>query len=60
MLIITVSKQLGSLGTEITRGITETLHYRFIDKGSMGQALIDYGFTLPKANEYNEKAPTFW
>ena len=32
MSIITISRQLGSLGTEIARGVAEKLNYEYVDK----------------------------
>ncbi|MBP1715267.1 MAG: Cytidylate kinase-like family, partial [Deltaproteobacteria bacterium] len=37
MSMITISRQLGSLGTEIAREVAEKLNYEYVDKEKMGK-----------------------
>jgi cytidylate kinase len=39
MAVITVSRQLGSLGTEIAQKVAEVLQYEFVDKEKIGMTL---------------------
>lgn len=61
MAIITISRQLGSLGTEIATGLQEELHLREFDKESLEAKLIStYGLPEEKVERYDEKKPAFW
>ena len=60
MAIITVSRQLGSLGTDIARRLADDLGYDYLDKETFGKALGDYGFSGIKIEKYDEKKPALW
>jgi cytidylate kinase len=60
MCTITISKQLGSLGTRIARGVAEKIHYKYLDKDKLGEILTDYGFGTPGLEKFDEKKPPFW
>jgi len=60
MAIITISRQLGSLGTEIAQGAAEKLRYEYVDKKRIEQALSDYGILPPEVEKFDEKKPSFW
>jgi len=60
MSVITVSKQLGSLGTEIARAAADRLGYQYIDKERIEKALANYGVPVPAIEEFDEKTPPFW
>jgi cytidylate kinase len=58
---ITISKQLGTLGTEIARQVAEKLNYAFVDKKSLGKMLAaEFGFQNPDLEKFDEKKPPFW
>src|SRR5512138_2824372 len=60
MAIITVSRQVGSLGTEMAQGVAERLHYDYVDKEKIGKALAAYGLPEPDLEKFDEKKPPFW
>jgi len=60
MSVITVSRQLGSLGTEIAWKLAAVLHYEFIDKEGIGKALASYGIPEPDLEKFDEKKPPLW
>lgn len=60
MPIITISRQLGSLGNEISRGVAEKLNYEYVDKKRIEEALSAYGILAPEMEKYDEKKPSFW
>jgi cytidylate kinase len=60
MAIITISRQLGSLGTEIAQGAAEKLRYEYVDKKRIEQALSNYGVLPPEVEKFDEKKPSFW
>jgi len=60
MPVITISRQLGSLGTEIAQRVAEELHYDYMDKDKIARALTDYGIPGPEVDRFDEKKPPFW
>ena len=60
MSVITVSRQLGSLGTEIAQRAAEILQFDFIDKEKIGKALASYGFPELEVEKFDEKKPPLW
>ncbi len=60
MSMITISRQLGTLGTEIARGVAEKLNYEYVDKEKIGKILADFGFRAPEVEKFDEKKPPFW
>jgi cytidylate kinase len=60
MAVITVSRQIGSLGTEIARESARCLHYDYVDKEKMEKLLADSGFPEPEIRKFDEKKPPFW
>ncbi len=60
MAIVTVSRQLGSLGTDIAHRLAEELGYDCLDKDTFDKFLNDYGITKIKVDKYDEKKPSFW
>jgi cytidylate kinase len=60
MSVITVSRQLGSLGTEIAQKVGEILQYEFIDKEKIGKALASYGLPELELEKFDEKKPPLW
>ena len=60
MSVITISRQLGSLGTEIAQMVAEKLDYGYVDKDKIAQALADDGMPGPEVDKFDEKKPPFW
>jgi len=60
MSVITVSRQLGSWGTEIAQKVAETLQYEFVDKEKIAKALANYGLQEPELEKFDEKKPPLW
>jgi len=60
MSLITISRQLGSLGTEIAQAVGEKLNYEYVDKAKIEKALSDYGLYASVVEKFDEKKPHFW
>jgi len=60
MSTITISRQLGSLGTEIAREVADKLNYEYLDKEKIGQVVANFGFGMMEVEKFDEKKPPFW
>jgi cytidylate kinase len=61
MAIITISRQFGSLGTEIAKQLKEEMEFNYLDKESLEEELIKkYGIPEEDVERYDEKKPAFW
>ncbi len=60
MAIITISRQIGSLGDEIARATADKLGYAYIDRAQISESLSDHGFSLADIDRYDEKKPSVW
>ena len=60
MAVLTLSRQSGSYGTQISKTLAENLKYRFLDKESLEKALSTYGVPPASLEKYDEKRPSFW
>ena len=60
MSVITISRQLGSLGTEIAREVAAKLNYEYADKEMVGEIMAGYGIEAPEMDKFDEKKPSFW
>ncbi|KPK90150.1 MAG: hypothetical protein AMJ94_10170 [Deltaproteobacteria bacterium SM23_61] len=60
MAVITVSRQIGSLGTEIAQDSARQLQYDYVDKEQIEQLLKGFGFPGLKVEKFDEKKPPFW
>ena len=58
MAIITISRQIGSLGDEIAREIADKLGYERIEKAQIGAVLSEHGFSSADLEKYDEKNPS--
>jgi cytidylate kinase len=58
MAIITISRQLGSMGEDIARKVSEKMHYRILDKQALSSALSKYG--ISEIERYDEKQPSVY
>lgn len=60
MAIITLSRELGSLGTEIADTLSSRLGYSKLDKESLEVLLKKLGMTEPQFERDDERKPGFW
>jgi cytidylate kinase len=60
MAIITLSRELGSLGTKIADTLSDRLGYSKLDKESLEALLEESGMTESQFEKDDEKKPGFW
>ena len=60
MPVISISRQLGSLGTEIAQLLCKDLDCRCLDKESLEEAFGEYGIPKESLERFDEKKPGFW
>ena len=60
MSVITISRELGSLGNEIAKAVAENLHYQCADKELIWKLMLDYGMQLCDVQSIDEKIPPRW
>ncbi|MBN1197131.1 MAG: cytidylate kinase family protein [Candidatus Aminicenantes bacterium] len=60
MAIVTLSRSLGSLGTQMAEILQQRLDLPRLDKSSLESVFSDYGETLENLERYDEKRPSFW
>ncbi|MBT8334471.1 MAG: hypothetical protein HKP41_16210 [Desulfobacterales bacterium] len=60
MSIITISRQIGSLGDEIARATADKLGYKYIEKVQISEILSRLGFSISDIDKYDEKKPSLW
>jgi cytidylate kinase len=60
MAIITISRELGSLGTKIADMLSSSLGYSKLDKDSLEVLLKELGMTEKQFERDDEKQPGFW
>ena len=60
MAIITLSRELGSLGTRIADMLSSNLGYSKLDKDSLEVLLKELGMTEKQFEQDDEKQPAFW
>ncbi len=58
MAVITISREVGSLGTAIGMKAAELLGYRYVDKKAVEKVLQQYGFV--QFDELYRSTPGFW
>ena len=58
--IVTVSRELGSLGTQVAATLCERLGYARLDKESLEALLRNYGMSRHQFERDDEKEPGFW
>jgi cytidylate kinase len=59
MAIITISRQLASLGDETANELAKLLDYRFVDKLSLEERIKSFGVEDHKFEKYDERKPSF-
>jgi hypothetical protein len=60
MAIITLSREMGSLGTEIADALSSGLGYSKLDKDSLEVLLLSLGMSEPPFKADDEKKPGLW
>ncbi len=60
MAIVTISRQLGSLGDEVARSAADKLGYGYIEKNQISETLSKLGFSVSEVDKYDEKKPSVW
>lgn len=60
MAVITISRQTGALGDEIAKAVAEELHYNYVDKTQISDAMADQGLSFPEFEKFDGKKPTIW
>lgn len=60
MAIVTISRQLGSLGDEIALKLADALGVNSTDKTTLEETLRRHGFPERKIEHFDEKRPPFW
>ena len=58
MAVITISREMGSLGTDVAAKAAELLGYHFVDKATIEKVLKQYGFV--QFDELYRSTPGFW
>lgn len=59
MAILTVSRQIASLGDELCKSIAEHLNYKFVSRKEIEQKILDSGFSKSKLKKFDEIKPGF-
>ena len=60
MAIITISRQIGSLGDEIAKATADALQYEYIEKTQISDVLSKFGFSPSDVDKFDEKKPSMW
>lgn len=60
MAIITISRQIGSLGDEIAKATADSLGYQYIEKVQISEKLSRCGFSISDIDKFDEKKPPIW
>jgi cytidylate kinase len=58
MAIITIARQIGSLGNEIAAEVAQQLNYTLVDQTKLQEAAEAYGMLKSELEEVHEKRPT--
>jgi cytidylate kinase len=58
MAIITIARQMGSLGSETAAHIAQRLDYTLVDQAKLQQAAENYGMLKSELEEVHERRPT--
>jgi cytidylate kinase len=58
MAIITIARQIGSLGNEIAADVAQRLNYTLVDQARLQEAAENYGMLKAELEEVHERRPT--
>ncbi len=60
MAIITIAREIASLGEEVARELSRVTGYRLVDREFLEKRLGEFGVSSDKRQKYDEKKPGFW
>jgi cytidylate kinase len=60
MAIITIARDLGSLGEEVAQELGRITGYKIVDREFIEARLVQHGFKLEQQEKLDEKMPGFW
>ncbi|MBU4606895.1 MAG: cytidylate kinase-like family protein, partial [Proteobacteria bacterium] len=60
MAIVIISRQIGSLGDEIAKAVSDRLGYKYIEKTKISHVISEKGFSLFDFDKFDEKKPSIW
>lgn len=60
MPVITISRQMGSWGTEIAHLLSKDFKCKCLDKESLEEAFDEFGISKDSVERFDEKKPGFW
>jgi cytidylate kinase len=60
MSVITISRELASLGDEIAKELEKRLNFRFADRHSIEERIKSYGISKINFDKYDERKPSFF
>ena len=60
MAIITISRELATLGDETARELAKQLGYNLVDKNTLSERIKSYGVEDSKLTKYDERKPSFF
>jgi len=60
MAIITISRELATLGDETARELAKSLGYHLVDKNTLAERIKSYGVEDSKLKKYDERKPSFF
>ncbi len=60
MAIITISRQVGALGDEVSLELARRLGYKFIAREEIEKRIVELGFKESKLPKYDERKPGFF
>lgn len=60
MAVITISRQLGSLGSQVAKRLSDDLGSLFLDKQLLEEAFFEYGISKESVERFDERKPAFW
>lgn len=60
MAILTISRQVASLGDEICADIAKKMNYRFFGRKDIEQKIVELGFPKDKLKKFDERKPSFF
>lgn len=60
MAVIAISRQVAALGDEIAAAVAERMNYKFINRQTIEQKIVDLGFPTEKLKKYDERKPGFF
>lgn len=60
MAIVTFSRQLASLGDEVSSLVAKKMGYSFVSREKLEKKIVELGFPEEKLHKYDERTPSFF